>query len=194
MNAKGLLLVSGLFLLSAGDPTQAAAASFAIVATNVTMPQAVDATSQFTITNIPITGVIILNCGYSGSLAIGNLPICPLTPPHAYSVTAGGTLKGSITFYPPNVAVPAIVPAVGLGLAGLVVLGLGRGKGKRWMLLVPALFFGSIGFAGIAACGGKSGPVMPKGTFPYTITAVNSPAAGEGPSVETHTTILVTVQ
>ena len=175
-------------------PFAIAAPAFTITATNVTMSSSGTGLSQYTITGIPVTGTIALSCGYSGSLALGRLPICPLTPPVAYAVTAGGTLKGSVSFYPPNGPIPASAPAGGLALVGALALGIGlRWRARSPLALLPVVVGSLACIMGMAACGGRSGTSMPPGTYPYTITAANSPSAGTGPTYVATTIIQVTV-
>ena len=187
------LIVSCGSMLVLGIPSSLRADSpFIIAATNVAISSSGTGVSQYTITGIPVTGTIVLSCGYSGSLMVGNLPICPLTPPAAYPVNAGGTLRGSIYFYPPNTPVPAVVPAAGMALAAVLLMGFRRRTpGGLWSIVfaVGAL----AGLATLTGCGGTYRITLSPGTYPYTITAVNSPAVGTGPSYQAHTVITVTV-
>lgn len=182
-----------LMLFLGGSTVLQAATPFNITASDVTMPHSGAAASQFVITGIPVTGTIVLSCGYSGSLALGGLPICPMTPPRAYSVTGGGTLQGSISFYPPGYAIPASEPVTGVALGGALLCLFGFMRRRRdWM---RAMFLSLAGFAAMStfsACA-SPGNAMPKGTFPYTITAVNNPAAGNGPAYQATTIVKVTV-
>lgn len=177
-----------------GVPVAKGAPTFSITAADVTMPRNGAAYSQFNITTIPITGTIVLSCGYSGTLALSNLPVCPLTPPRAYPVASGGTLNGTVAFLPPNVAIPAATPAIGVILGGLLVLGIAVRRRRCWFLAtgMPAIL-ALLTLSLFSGCGGSSGFSMPRGTYPYTITAVNSPAAGEGPSYMTSVIIKVTI-
>jgi hypothetical protein len=190
-----LCAVVALFLGAiALAPLAAAAPAFTITAANVIISSSGTGSSQFTVTGIPVTGTIVLSCGYSGSLALGGLPICPLTPPAARPVTAGGTLTGVISFYPPNTVIPASVSEVGLALAGALLVGFGLRRRARWPLAMLLVALGSLaGLMGVSACGGHSSIHMPKGTYPYTITAVDSPSAGTGPTYVASTIIQVTV-
>ncbi len=171
-----------------------AAPAFSIAATNVTMPTDGLGTSQYTITAIPLTGTIVLACAYAGTPTKAKVPICPMTPPVAYPVTAGGTLQGKVFFYSANgpvpVSVPGSAPAAGLMLTGAVLLGLRGWSGRRRQLVLVMFAAGAL--AGITACGGSSSSMTP-GTYPYTITAINSPLTGEGPSFGASVTINVTV-
>lgn len=194
MRAKVLLVSAIGFLLLFSASVTMRAAEFSITASNVTMPNRGTAMSEFTITSIPMTGSIALNCSYAGNLPKTNLPICPLTPPVAYQVTTGGTLKGSVVFYPAGSAIPASSPRGGIAVAILAICGLAlRRFGRRWSSLISLVMLGIAGLMGVGACGGGHGPVMPAGSYPYTITAenttgVNNVAAG------TSVTIQVTVQ
>ena len=187
------LIVSYGSMLLLGIPSSLRAdSSFIITATNVTMSSSGTGVSQYTITGIPVTGTIVLSCGYSGSLMLGNLPICPLTPPVAYPVNAGGTLRGSIYFYPPNTPVPAVVPAAGMALAAVLLMGFRRrAPGGLWSIVFAVTTLA--GLATLTGCGGTYRFTLSPGTYPYTITAVNSPAVGTGPSYVASTIIQVTV-
>ncbi|HTB96454.1 MAG TPA: hypothetical protein VK716_05565 [Terracidiphilus sp.] len=189
MKAKGLVQAIGFLLLcSASAPSMAA--SFSISANNVTMPRSGTASSQFAISSIPMTGDITLSCSYSGKLSPTNLPVCPLTPAIAYQVTAGGALTGSVVFYPAGVAVPASIPGGGVAAAALALCGLGLLRWRRrWSSLVSLAVLGAAGLMGVSACGGNNGPVMPAGTYPYTITAentasINNLAAGASVTIQ----------
>lgn len=186
------LLFSVPLILLSFSQRAGASSTFTITATDVTMPKSGIAFSQYTITNIPISGLLTLRCGYSGSLELGNLPVCPLTPPIAYSVSEGGSLAGQVAFYPPNVAIPAVTSTEVMLIASVLVWGLGLcRRGGRW-LGAAALVFAALGASMlISACSGGSSMLMPHGKFPYTITATVTPG-GSGPTVETWTTISVT--
>jgi hypothetical protein len=178
-----------------------AATPFTIAAIDVTMPSSGVGLSQFSISGIPITGTLALSCVYEGKEPLMKVPVCPLTPPIAYQVTAGGALKGTITFYPYGVPVPASVPrgrgssraAVELAFVGALLVGFGlRRRMRRWLALT-ALMVGSWAFlVGIDACGGSSSGMTP-GTYPYTISAVNQNSLTNSPIAEATTTINVTV-
>jgi hypothetical protein len=183
-------IVCGLMLiLATGAPTRAATAPFAITGTNVTLSMSGMGSSEFTVTGIPTTGSIYMQCTFTGATTmVLKAPICPMTPSAAYPVTAGGTLQGSITFYPPNGPVPASVPVAGAALAGVLLLGLRR-KGRNWVVLVVLCV---ACLAGISACGGSSNGMTP-GTYPYRISAsTTNPLTNIAGQVVT-TTINVTV-
>lgn len=180
-----------------------ASSTFAITATNVTMPTSGDSSSTFTITNIPAAGTIYVSCGYSGTNSGARLPYCGGGPVRLYQVTAGETLTGSITLYPYGVAVPAslhrtprssgALPASGLALSGALLLGFGlRRKARRWLALAVFAVGALAGLTGISACGGSSNG-MTRGTYPYLVTAEFT-ETGTTVVQGVSTTITVTVQ
>ncbi len=174
----------------------AQAAGFAIAATNVTMPPTGTGVSQFSITAIPMTGTITLNCAYSGATTTAKLPVCPLTPPVAFSVTANGTLTGQIAFYPWGVPVPAGLrlgrgSGAGAALAGVLLLGLGlRRREQGWLAL---MVLAVVCMVGVGACGSSVSNGMTPGTYPYTVTAVNESGSVTPLGQAASTTIYVTV-
>ena len=191
--------------IAAFNPPAAAAQSFAIKATNVVISSSGTSSSQFTITGIPMTGTITLSCEYSGSLTNVKLPSCPLTPPVGYSVNSGGTLTGSIAFYPYGSAIPASLPLgrprrsdrtamAFLALAGASLLSLGFRRRTSWLVLVLFAVCGLAALGGISGCGGgNSFAGMTPGTYPYTVKADNE-ASGPTPLGQSvSTTIYVTV-
>ena len=194
MNFRRPFLAGSMILLICGIAVLHAAPQYSISATNVTMPAHGGVASQFTISAIPVTGTIVLNCGYMGSLALGRLPVCPLAPQITYDVTAGGTLTGTVIFYPPGGPQPLSDPGAGIALGGMALLLLRCGRTARRSVRQLIMAAGSMVLCvEIGACA-NPGPSMPKGTFLYNITAVNHPATGNGPSFEAHTTVNVTVR
>lgn len=184
--------------------TSLAAESFGIAATNVTMPASGMGVSQFTVTAIPVTGTITLTCKFAGTPADADVPSCPLTPPVAYQVEAGGTLKGTIAFYPYGSAVPATMPLGSphgggrlpgrLALAGTVLLGLGLRPSFRKRL--SRAVFAIIVLAAMAAIPACSGPAMsgvPAGNYPYTVAAFNAPNPNGASAQTASTTMYVTI-
>lgn len=176
-----------------------AAGTFTVSASNVTMPHSGAVTSSYTVTAVPLTGTLVLNCVYSGPTTTAKIPICNHGPAQSKPVTSGDTVTGEITFYPWGVPVPANhrreparTAALGLALAGGLLMGFGlRRRARRW--IAPALLAGAA-LAGAAALSGcSSANSMTPGTYTYTVSAVNN--AG-GPAVLTimaKTTITATV-
>lgn len=178
-----------------------AATPYAITATNVTMPSTGTGSTQYTVTGIPLTGTLAVNCQYSGPGVGLKIPTCTYGPLHAPApVTAGQTVTGTILFYPYGVAIPAglrrtrQVPAAGLGLAGLALIGFGFRRRVRGLpagiLLVTASL---VGLTGFTACAGGGFNGMTPGTYQFTLAADNeaNPVTPLGQGVST--TISVTV-
>jgi len=176
----------------------AAAETFTLTASNATIPASGGiGISKFTIQGIPLTGTISLSCTYAGAPGVARLPICPLTPPAAYSVTAGGTLTGQVDFYPYGSAVPAVETGkkpVELSMAaGLLVLAGLRKRFRRGLAISLVAVCGLGACVSLTACGGN-GFGGTQGTFPYTITAYNAAAPILPLSAAASTTVSVTVQ
>jgi hypothetical protein len=206
MQSRRLLVLVG-WLLAAGcafsGAPSLASTPFAITATNVTIPTNGGlGFSYFTITGIPGDGTISMSCAYSGPVTVAKIPLCPMTPPVAYTVTAGETLTGQIDFYPYGSAIPLSLrgaprrsghlPAASLAFAGTLMLGFGlRRRARRWlaMLVFAASALAVVG--GISGC--IAGNPMTPGTYPYTITASWSSTTPAILSSQTSTLINVTV-
>lgn len=186
------LSIAGLFLLlvSGSSLLRAATTPFTITATDVIMPEHGSAVSHYAITRIPITGTILMYCEYSGMMALAGLPVCPLVPPLPVPVTAGGTLDGTITFYPPQYV--SSNAEADLAIAGALLFALSflrrRGRLRAAMLMLCTVAV----LTCMVSCISPHYELA-RGTFPYTIAVVNSPAAGDGPAYEAYTTISVTV-
>jgi len=182
-------IVCGLALILVSGMPVFATTPFVITATNVTVSRSGTGSSQFTVTGAPITGSIVMRCTFTGNAVMSQkVPVCPMLPPVAYPVTAGGTVSGVVTFYPPGTAIPAAAPVAGAALVGALLLGLRR-KGRSWLALVVLC----VAFlAGMTACGGSSNGMSP-GTYPYTIAAMNESGSPTGLSSLASTTINVTV-
>jgi hypothetical protein len=196
-----LLLAAGCGLFSA---RAWASSSFTITATNVIMPASGNGSSTFKVTNIPLTGTLTLSCIYSGTKVEARVPICPMSPPVLYQVTAGGTLSGNIAFYPWGVAIPAslhrtphrsgYLPAAGMALSGALLLTFGlRRRARRWLTLAVLAAATLTGLAGMSACGGSRNSMTP-GTYSYVISAMNESSGTAILGEAATTTISVTVQ
>jgi hypothetical protein len=180
-------------------PRAVAASSYAITATNVTMPLRGAGSTHYTVTAIPLTGTLLVNCQYAGPVTTAKIPTCwygPVIGPTP--VTAGQTVTGTYFLYPYGAPVPVNAPRrglpwTGMALAGALMLGVGlRRQARGWLTL--ALFAGMAlaGLVGISACGGSANGMTP-GTYQYTISADNeaNPQTPMGQGVST--TIIVTV-
>jgi hypothetical protein len=135
-----------------------------------------------------MTGTISITCTYAGKTTEAKVPSCPNTPPHLYTVTAGGTLTGVVEFYPYGSAVPAA-----LALTGGLIIGLGKWRrvGRGFARAVFAVGTLTI-LAGIGACGGNPN-AMTSGAYPYTISADNESGSPTPLGQAVSTTINVTV-
>lgn len=198
MKSSGLSLSIRLFSvfgLASFAACAYASNGYAISATNVTMPASGTATTKYTVSEIPIRGNLSINCAYSGPQTDANLPVCGGGPIELIPVNAGQTVTGSVVFYPYGYAVPAVkhaqqdLPASGLGLAGVLLIGLGF---RRKVLRRPASILFTLACAtALTACGGSMNGTTP-GTYQYTVSAetadTNNPLAAQAV-----TTISVTV-
>jgi len=169
-----------------------AAGTYGITAANLTMPMSGNGSTTFTVSGIPMTGTLSVVCAYSGPKTTARIPNCDSGPLIAYQVTAGQTLKGSITFYPYGVFVPlgqerasAGVATAFMALSAAFLIRLRR-RNWRWLSL---MVFSFAAVAGVSACGGGSG--MTAGSYQYTITANNEGTLPLGQGVST--TIMVNV-
>jgi hypothetical protein len=180
-----------------------AAEPFTITATNVTMPASGNGSSQFSVTNIPITGTVNIATSYAGTDTGAKMPICADTPPVLYSVKAGGTLTGTIACYPYGAAIPASLhgephrsghlPAAGLALAGALLVGFGFRRGASRGLALTLLAAATLAcLEAISACGGNSNAMTP-GAYQFTISADNEGTVTPLGQLAT-TTITVTVR
>jgi hypothetical protein len=164
------------------------AQGFSIAAGNVVLSGSA-ASTQYTVTGIPITGTVMINCTNATPIDPPiKTPYCnPGLPPHAIQVVAGQTLTGVIQFY----ASPVPLPASFVFWPVALLLGLTLRKRRRWMLLSTTINALVVAMA-ISGCGGNSNG-LPPGTYPFTVSAVNSAASGQGPSYLAQTTVTVKV-
>jgi hypothetical protein len=144
MRSRNLLFLFGITLTVAFGTRLARAAtpSYAISATNVTMPSTGAGSSPYTVTQVQFTGTLAVTCQYSGPTTVARIPQC-YTPPMAVPVTAGQTTSGAVALEPYGVVIPAgvhrkwRVPMGGLALTGALVLGFGLQSGSwRWWAAV----------------------------------------------------------
>jgi len=194
------LAVLFAFLSITAATRAGAATSYAIAATNVTMPASGNGTSSFTVTGIPLTGSLIMSCQYSGPTTNAKIPYCGGGPVVAIPVDQGQTYSGTVTFYPFGSAMPldrrqtsrnGSSTAI-MSLAGALLFGFGfrhRFRGHHSALLFAVCAFAILPV--ISACGNGNG--MTPGTYTYTITAGNEATSTSQPTQEVSTTIDVTV-
>lgn len=194
-------LILVICMVVAGTAPHANATSaYAITAANVTMPMHGNGSTQYTVTAIPMSGTLSVSCQYAGMGTNLKIPDCNYGPVVAPTpVTAGQTVKGTISFYPYGSAVPVglrrtrAAPWTGLTLAGAFLLGFGLRRRTRRLLALVALAVGTLGgLSAITACGGNPNAMTP-GTYQFTLTAANE-AGGNAPLGQgASTTISVTV-
>jgi hypothetical protein len=186
-------LLIGLGLIAAALPATAVPA-FTIAASNVTMPASGNGSSQYTVSQIPLTGFMNVNCAYSGPTTDAKIPTCSYGPIHVQSVTAGQTVTGTMLFYPYGVAVPLSTPhsrhaPAGLALAGGLLLGFGLWRRpRRWLQLAVLSVAALAALASLSACTGSFNNMTP-GTYQYTLTAedgatVNNLVAGATTTID----------
>jgi len=180
--------------------------SFAISATNVTMPLSQGScnssgctwqygSSTFTLSSVDgYTGAPQISCAVANPPFGASLPTCFQHGPMP-TLPANGTINGEILFIAPGQTPPPSPAglsrrkdrAAGVLLAAALLFGMGlRRRGARWftpVLLALGIFGAS---SVISACGG-SGSSMTPGTYSYTVSAMD--ANGDSAS----TTINVTI-
>jgi hypothetical protein len=191
--ALGLALCGGRLLMAA--PT------YAITATNVTMPRSGNGVTNYTVSGIPMKGTLAVRCAYSGPKTMAHIPTCTYGPLFVQNVDAGQTVAGSIRFYPYGEAVPVDAssearrgyywPVGGVVAAGLL-LGLRfRRKAPRW-LAGFLLMAGLAGAVAMAGCGGGGNGMTP-GTYAYTVSADNEaqPNTPIGAGVSTTISVII---
>jgi hypothetical protein len=168
-----------------------AAGSFAVKASNVTMPAKGDGTSSYTVTGIPEPGTLTINCTNYGPIdPTTKVPICWTGLPQLINVAPGQTVTGTVSLVPFGHAVPAMTGAwIWAPFALLMGAGLSR-KGRRWLSLAMVVVAMG-GAAALSGCGGNPNAMTP-GTYTYQLNAVLNPV-GEAPTLLTSTTFTVTV-
>jgi hypothetical protein len=163
MHSRRLFVLFVLFLAFSSSVFSVGALAstpeYAISATNVTMPtNGTRGYSQYTVSAIPMTGTLAVNCQYVGVQPVSEAPICgygPIVGPA--QVDAGQTVTGSIGFLPAGSAVPTGLrrnrhAAGGLALAGVLLLGFGLRRRVRMWLALVLIVAGSLAVvAGVSA-------------------------------------------
>jgi hypothetical protein len=159
---------------------------------------------NFTVSNMPSAGTLVMGCVYAGASSFqsqAKLPVCGSGPAHAYTVTAGETISGSLTMIPWGTPVPATraareqgfnrAPAMGLALAmGVLICLRKRRRGLRSIFPALIAVVGLTLLAGAMACSGNGSA----GVYPYTVTATLTPSPVMPLEAQTNTTVQVTVE
>ena len=156
-----------------------AAPTFTIAATNVTMPSGGNlANSQFTLTSVSgYAGQLRVDCTYSGSAMGAKVPTCGIYVNPVSTLAANQTVTGSLTLTPygKTIAFAALctddwrsrAPVLAAALVGFLVLGRRlRNRARGWLLLVA---LAGVGLAAMTSCASRL-----SGTFPYTVTALDT--------------------
>jgi uncharacterized protein (TIGR03382 family) len=176
-------LISASTLGFSGLRGLAAAPGFTVSAANATMPSTGIGSIPITLTSIDgFTGSITASCNPASPPAGAKLPVCggPTAPP-IYTLTANGTVNGTITlmpysdrFLPVAASVshhPGPVPETGFALAGALLFGWLVRRRRFCRLMMISFAICTLGSAtAITACGGSSNGMTP-GTYAYTVTA-----------------------
>jgi hypothetical protein len=136
---SGLLASLVLLVIRLFGSVAEAAGTFAIAATNATMPRTGSGQNQFTITGIPEAGGVVIGCTSAGPVdpAI-KTPFCFAGLPALIPVQPGQTVTGTVSFLPPGSAIPGVA-AAGLLAPGAILLGWGlRRRRNLWRVTVLA--------------------------------------------------------
>jgi hypothetical protein len=183
------------FLVFHGGLAVAAPAPlFTIAATNVTMPSGGNlASSKFTLTSLNgFVGQIRISCAYSGGDMGARVPSCGIYTNPMFSLGADQSLTGTLTLLPYGKVInfssesrpgERSSHAPILALAIISVLMLGRRLHNQWSKWLAVFVLAGAGILGISSCGSGL-----SGTFPYTVTAVDTRT-----NTTQNTSIMVTV-
>lgn len=166
---------------------------FTVTATNVSLSGQGSGTSQFTLTSVQgyaDTGVIVKCTGPNPNLLpFVVIPECSIPEP-IVDIPAGGTVSGTINFFPPWTATQAsarrIWPLGGTLAAGIGLIGFGRRKRMRGRFVITGGLLTLFLLTGITGCTGGSGLAMTPGIYTFVIS-------GEG-KVTASTNINLTVK
>lgn len=207
MQVLRLMTFPGIFSIltvaaAAFASTTGAAQSFAVSATPQNTPAGGTGSIQYTVSNIPADGTLIVTCQYAGAStfqAEAKLPICGVGPIVGVPVTAGQTVSGTITMKPWGTPEPLVqpgreqgaAPASALAVAAALLLGLSLRR-RSWLMLVLVAAGALTMAAGLAACGGSSNGPTP-GIYPYTVTAGDEPNSVTPLGQAVSTTVYITV-
>jgi hypothetical protein len=158
----------------------AAAPTFTIAAANVTLPSGKNlGSSQFTLTSVNgYAGQVRVACAYAGGMMGAKVPACGIYVNPVSTLAANKSVTGSLTLTPygQTLAYDVVasrdedrrraVPILAAALVGLFVLGRRlRSRASNGLLLLLA----GITLVGITSCASSM-----SGTFPYTVTAVDT--------------------
>lgn len=183
MLSSGLLVVPPV--LAATPPP-----GFTVSAANVTLSGQGSGTSQFTLTSVQgygDTGIIVKCTGPNPNLLpFVVIPECSVPEP-IVNLSAGGSVSGTINFFPPWTATQAwsrpVWPAAGALLGGLGLFGLRRWKRARGRFALWAGMLSLVLLTGLTGCGGHPGLAMTPGIYTFVISGTGKLAASTNISV-----------
>lgn len=181
-----LLLIAFSPLNTAHAATDPKTPALKITASNVSMTEKSTGVVNFTLTSVNgFTDKVGIVCHGLDPNQVPELilPICTYATQY-FQVPANGAVSGSLTLYPPWEQLPpglttppssdtsrTTLPAAGsLALAGLLALGIRRGK-SQWLAAILLLTL-----AAVTGCIGSGGLAMTHGNWGYTLTG--TPVSG----------------
>lgn len=179
----GLLLVQPM--LAATPPP-----GFTVTATNVTLSGQGSGTSQFTLTSVQgyaDTGVIVKCTGPNPNLLpFVVIPACSIPEP-IVNIPAGGSISGTINFFPPWTATQASSrrawPLGATLVAGVGLIAFRRWKRiRKWFAIIAGMLFLFL-LSGLTSCGGQGGLAMTPGIYTFVISGAGKISASTNISV-----------
>ena len=186
---RWFVLFAGWFVVQpvlAGTP----APGFTVTATNVSLSGQGSGTSEFTLTSVQSysdTGVIVKCTGPDPNLLpFVVIPACSISEP-LVNIPAGGSVSGTINFFPPWTATQASShrawPLTGTLVAGLGLAGLRRWERiqGRFNFLAGILFL--LVLTGFTGCIGSGGLAMTPGIYTFVISGTGKVSASANISV-----------
>lgn len=174
--ARWIVLVAGLMIVQpVGCATPAP--GFTVTATDVSLSDQSSGTSQFTLTSVQgyaENGLIVKCTGPNPNLLpFAVMPQCSIPEP-IVNLQAGGTVRGTINFFPPWTATQASShrnwPIAGTLVAGVGLIGLRRWKRWRGRFAVRAGTLSLLLVTGFTGCIGHGGLAMTPGVYTFVIS------------------------
>ncbi len=185
-----LVLLAALF---GASMLHAVTPGIAVTATNVGINGQGTATSTFTVKSVNgFAGSVGIQCQAPATLpgSVLILPECN-KPISDVAVSAGGSVSGTISFFPPasitgnevsrNSSPRPDQPRLPLALGAVAGLGLLGFRFRKLLRDQAVLAIAAVGLClltGLAGCGGKGGLAMTPGTYTYTIAAAARTGTG----------------
>jgi len=163
---------------------------FTVTASNLTLSGQGSGTSQFTLTSVQgysDTGVIVRCTGPNPNLLpFVVIPECAIPEP-IVKIPAGGSVSGTINFFPPWTARQASSrrtwPLAGTLVAGICLIGFRRWKNLRGWFAVVAAILSFFCFSGLVGCIGHGGLAMTPGAYTFVISGTGKISASTNISV-----------